>query len=105
MTSILSAFHYIGEQSFATPGAFNSPLSIISANIAAVNAATGSILSGGLSLGTQGLTITGPSSTTDYIFLNDSTNLPPSYTIGSSHTPSPRRPDIRGHCRDPATVP
>src|SRR5437660_12010997 len=81
--STLSAFPYIGEQSFATPGAFNSPLSIISANIAAVNAATGSILSGGLSLGTQGLTITVPSNSTDYIFLNDSTNLRSSYAIGS----------------------
>src|SRR2546430_10670597 len=53
--STLSAFPFIGEQSFATPGAINSPLSIISANIAAVNAAAGSI---------SGVTITPPSGNT-----------------------------------------
>lgn len=55
MTSILSAFPFIGEQSFATPGAFNSPLSTISANIAAINADVGAI---------SGVTISPPSGNT-----------------------------------------
>ena len=82
--SNLSAFPFIQEGSQATPGLWNSVYSTLSANIATLN--TGSILSGGISLGTQGLTISVPSNSTDYIFLNDSANLRSSYVIGSFNT-------------------
>src|SRR5205085_2506980 len=99
--STLTAFPYIGEQSFATPGAINSPLSIISANIAAVNAAGGAV-SGVTITPPSGNTITiasdlsilgtiaaGParlgvsSNRTNYLFLSDTSNARSNYVIGS----------------------
>src|SRR2546430_7362044 len=79
--SQLTAFNFIPENSLATPGLWNSVFSTLSQNIAEAN--TGSVQSGGISLGTQGLTITVPSNVTDYIFLNDTSNLRSSYIIGS----------------------
>src|SRR5205085_2162290 len=97
----LSAFPFIGEQSFATPGAINSPLSIISANIAAVNAAAGSV-SGVTITPPSGNTITiasdlsvlgtiasGPhrigvsSNVTNYLYLSDTSNQRSNYVFGS----------------------
>src|SRR5207302_11090579 len=80
--SALTPFNYIPENSLATPGLWNSVFSTLSQNIAEANTIS-SILSGGISLGTQGLTINVPSNATDYIFLNDSANLRSSYVIGS----------------------
>src|SRR2546430_3815279 len=79
--SNLTPFNFIPENSLATPGLWNSVFSTLSQNVAEAN--TGSVLSGGISLGTQGLTINVPSNVTDYIFLNDSANLRSSYAIGS----------------------
>src|SRR5205085_6023746 len=99
--STLTAFPYIGEQSFATPGAINSPLSIISANIAAVNAAGGAVsgvtitppssntITIASDLSVRGTIAAGParlgvsSNVTNYLFLSDTSNARSNYIIGS----------------------
>lgn len=108
--SNLSAFPYIAERSEGTPGLWNYPLSIISANIAAIDSGltlsspsgnTFSVLtnletSGGahfqfLSIGstppsyatTAGITVRVNSGTSDYLYLSDSAAQRSSYVIGS----------------------
>ncbi len=108
--SNLSAFNFIGERSEATPGLWNSPLSIISANIAALNSDltinfpsgntlslfTGLEVSGGIhaqyvSIGstpasqvtTAGLVIGVDSAFSDYIHFTDSSGARSDYVIGS----------------------
>jgi pectate lyase-like protein len=108
--SQLSAFNYIPERSEGTPGLWNAPLSILSANIAALNSDltlnfpsgntlslfTGLEVSGGIhaqyvSVGstpaseitTAGIVIGVNSAFSDYLHLTDSSGARSSYVIGS----------------------
>lgn len=108
--SNLSAFNYIGERSEGTPGLWNSPLSILSANIQALNSDltinfpsgntlsifTGVEVSGGIhaqyvSVGstpasevtTAAVVIGVNSAFSDYLHLTDSSGARSSYVIGS----------------------
>lgn len=108
--SNLSAFNFIQEGSAATPGLWNSPLSILSANIAALNSDITQFLSSGqtfsfqtnlevsgqihaqvVSIGstppsditTAALIIGVDSAYSDYIHFTDSSGARSNYVIGS----------------------
>lgn len=96
--STIVPFNYIGENSEATPGLFNSPLSALSASIANLNAnqgsgATMSVLSdvsigGGVFTASPSdlsgvVTIHSNSNVSDYLSFKDSANARSNYLLGS----------------------
>src|SRR5436190_11973248 len=91
MTSNLSAFGYIQERSEATPGLWNNPFSVLSANIAALDATQSLGLFQQLSIGstppsyltTAAVTIEVNSTSSDYLYMVDSSGQRSSYIIGS----------------------
>src|SRR5436190_23051714 len=91
MTSNLSAFGYIQERSEATPGLWNNPFSVLSANIAALDATQSLGLFQQLSIGstppsyltTAAVTIEVNSAYSDYLYLVDSSGARSNYIIGS----------------------
>src|SRR3990167_7556202 len=109
MTSNLSAFAYIPERSEATPGLWNNPFSVLSANIAAVDSnatlnfsgatlSIGSSVSIGEDLWVKGSVVIGAqpsvitraelrlaasSAVSDYILFEDSSAAKSSYLLGS----------------------
>src|SRR6266576_1872717 len=91
MTSNLSAFAFIPERSEATPGLWNNPFSVLSANIAAVDQTISLGQFQQLSIGstppsyltTAAVTIEVNSNQSDYLYLVDSAGQRSSYIIGS----------------------
>lgn len=96
--STIVPFNYIGENSEATPGLFNSPLSAISATLANLNANTGSGLTmsvlsdistgGGIFTASPSnlsgvVTIHSNSNVSDYLSFVDSANARSNYLLGS----------------------
>ena len=83
----LLAFPYIQEGSEGTPGLWNSPLSIISANMATLGQGNFQQLSVGSTppsyLTTAAITIAVNSAYSDYLYLTDSSGARSNYVIGS----------------------
>src|ERR1051325_6528262 len=83
----LLAFPYIQEGSEGTPGLWNSPLSIISANMATIGGGSFQQLSVGSTppsyLTTAAITIAVNSAYSDYLYLTDSSGARSNYIIGS----------------------
>ncbi len=76
--STIVPFNYIGENSEATPGLFNSPLSAISATLANLNANTGSGLTmsvlSDVSTG-GGVFTAGPSNLSGVVTIHSNSNV------------------------------
>lgn len=87
--SNLSAFRYIQERDEANPALWNVPFSIISANMAALNTASGFSTISVTTLAASSVSLSGmvkmnaDSASTDYFYLRDSSNARSNYIIGS----------------------